>query len=236
MRSVLVVLVALAAGLLGLGWAFSALAQDRVPPSPSVLLQQSPDAIGVFALQPNGSVRHLQSGLICRPDYGDLKLAHLEVFASDFGKGADVGCDYGRFDAQGRALSKLTVFVTRASAGETVESLLERRRQEVRKSWPDADERGPAIVFGDHSQGPSAWSGVRSAEFAVKFGDTHYLSDLVVVLQGGWEIEIRGTYPTDIQVAPNTDAKTAAGQVVEAAGPAVALEDALASVGRGVSP
>jgi hypothetical protein len=208
------------------------MADGLEPPVPSKLIESSPQAQGVFVLQADGTIRHVQSGLVCRPNFNALKLAHLEVFESQLGKGADVGCDYGRFNAKGEALSKLTIFVTRASPGETVDQVLDRRRAEVRENMPDAKETGPAL---DIQAADPKWRGVRSAEYAVKFGQTRYLSDVIVAVQNGWEIEIRGTYPIDIVSAPNADPKQVADQF-DAPGPAVALADALGSVGSSPTP
>src|SRR5687768_13583077 len=74
------------------------------------IVARTDGAEGIFTVQPNGNILHIQSGLLCPAQFPHVTFWHAQIYASSQGQGTDVGCDYGRFDNQGRAVSKLTIF------------------------------------------------------------------------------------------------------------------------------
>lgn len=199
-------------------------AEDTPNPAPSVaeILAKTPDAQGIFVTADAGAARHVQSGLTCPLSFPNLNLWHLEVFAAD---GTDVGCDYGRNGADNVAVSKLTIYATKAQPGDTVDKAFARYQAEVKNTWPDAKVLGPAIEFGGNVSEED--KGVRSEEYQLVFKGGHKSqSDLIVTIKNGWVIEIRGTTATDV-----TTGEDGAKAVADFAAPAVALMQALSTIG-----
>src|SRR5215469_11013721 len=56
---------------------------------------------GVFVVRDDGTIRHVQSGLVCPAKFPNVAFWHAELFDSPLGPGMDVGCDYGRNGADG---------------------------------------------------------------------------------------------------------------------------------------
>ncbi len=175
-----------------------ALAADA--PDPAVTAQNrqivaaTPDAEGVFAVQDDGAIRHLQSGLVCPAKYPNLSFYHALVYASPAGRGTDVGCDYRRADALGGAWSKLTIFAVKAAPGTTLDQAYERYRGELTQAMPDAQPQGEAIRIENKGGAPSSFPDIRSQEYLIVMNDQRYTSELVVAIVGGWIIEIRATF------------------------------------------
>jgi hypothetical protein len=193
----------------------------------AAILARTPEADGIFAVQPDGSLRHLQSGLICRVKYPDVSLVRLEVFKSNLGPGADVGCDYARPAAGGGDEAELTVFATKMTAGETLDSVYSQRLAEVRSREGKSEAR-PAVSF----EGGGERSAVRSAEFDLMIGGRAYLSDVIVSVKAGWSIEVRATYPKDVVLRGDRGPEEAA-EKFDAPVPLIAWLQADSSVGQG---
>jgi len=192
------------------------------------IVARTPNTAGIFEVAANGDILHLQSGLRCPGAFPAVAFWHAEVFGPP-NDGSDVGCDYGRNDAAGHPVSKLTIFATRMTHA-TLDDAFETYRGEVARSYPAARYTGPAIVVGPAGGAkPDArpFGAFRSAEYDVPVGGVHYCSDLVVAVRAGWVLEVRATYRTD---AP-ADAHEAVAAVSDAAGPALALLAAVGSVG-----
>jgi hypothetical protein len=167
---------------------------------------------GVFVLQDDGTIKHLQSGMICPGYFQNVQLWHLEVFKSDAGAGADVGCDYGRNDAGGHWVSKLTIFATRAPDGTTLDQAFARYRAEILQAAPDAQSRGEALHDDTKPQDRGTLSDYRSEEFVTQRDGRTCTDDLYVVVHGGWMMEIRSTYiglPNQIDLEPGDPPDTA---------------------------
>ncbi|HWA30260.1 MAG TPA: hypothetical protein VG867_04155 [Rhizomicrobium sp.] len=194
------------------------------------IVSAEPKANGIFVVQDDGSVRHIQSGLVCPAKYPNVDFYHVLVYAQS---GADVGCDYRRADDKGGAWSKLTIFATKAAPGLTLDQAFARYHDEIVQTSPQAVSQGPAIQVG--GKAPSDFPEIRSEEFVEPLNDTTYTSQLYVAVEDGWIIEVRATFvglPNKIEV---TKESGTAGAVLEAGdrmmGPK-ALFDAIGTVGH----
>ncbi|HEX4303581.1 MAG TPA: hypothetical protein VHZ78_12370 [Rhizomicrobium sp.] len=186
-----------------------ALAADAPDPAVTAknreMIAGTPQAAGVFVVQDDGAIRHVQSGLICPARYPNVTFYDVQVYPSDAGLGTDVGCDYRRADDKGGAWSKLTIFVTKAAPDTTADSAFERYQKELMQATPDAAPLGPAFANdpnGKHPDSPLAKA--RSEEYRVTLNGAVYTSLLIVTVKAGWTIEIRATYigsPTAINSA-----------------------------------
>lgn len=82
------------------------------------LVAATENAKGVWSVQPDGSIKHVQSGLVCPVTFPNVLLAKLFVFPAVGGQtGTDVGCDYirGTGSDWGRNLDAvLTIYATQA--------------------------------------------------------------------------------------------------------------------------
>lgn len=163
------------------------------------VLGRNPDAEGIFSVLDNGDIRHHQSGMVCPAKFPNVALWDLQVFPAPRGPGTDVGCDYGRTDAAGHTVSKLSIFATMTSGASTQEQEFAHYRREVETSIPTARYMGPI------SQGsgiPERNSTVRpeslSAEYDIAADQVHFRSQLIVALRGAWVYEIRATFITTI--------------------------------------
>jgi hypothetical protein len=163
------------------------------------IVAKTPQASSVFVVQNDGSVRHVQSGMICPAKYPNAGFYQLFVYAAD---GSDVGCDYRRPDDKGGAWSKLTIFATKAAPDMTLDRAFTGYHNEIVRSSPDAKSQGPAIREGGGTP-PSSFPEIRSEEFVEPLNDNTYTSQLYVALNAGWIIEIRATFvglPNKIEV------------------------------------
>ncbi len=185
-----------------LGWlAGPALAADTPAPDPvqhnrDILAASQAD--GVFTVQDDGTIRHLQSGMICPATYPNVTLWHLEVFPNDAGKGVDVACDYGRNGPDGNWIAKLTLFATIAPAGWKLDDVFANYRGEVLQANPGVVSLGPALEAKGDTAKIGEW---RSEEFSQVRDGREFTTSLVVALRGKWMFEVRSTYlgkPNDI--------------------------------------
>ena len=195
---------------------------DINAPSVAEILARTPEANGLFAADDKGAARHLASGLVCPLVFPNVNLWHLEVFAPD---GSDVGCDYGRNGATGRATTKVTIFVTKAQPGATVDRVFTDYQTGIKMKYPDAQATGPAIRF--QGDPPDGMKDIRSEEYSLVFDGHKAVSDLVVTIQAGWVIEIRSTTMTEV-----TDANAAGMAAGDMALPFLTLTQAVATVGK----
>jgi hypothetical protein len=149
---------------------------------------------GVFIVNDDGSVRHIQSGLLCPPKFPNVDFWHAEVFSSSLGKGTDVGCDYGRGNPNGKAVAKLTIFATKAPEGMTLDQAFAKYRNEVLTTYPNATSRGEAIQDTTPPDQRQTHPGLRSEEFLVQIDGAPFTSQLIVEVKSGWMIEIRSSF------------------------------------------
>jgi hypothetical protein len=155
------------------------------------VMAATPRAPGVFALEDDATIKHLQSGLVCPARFPNVVLFHLFVYAAD---GSDVGCDYGRADGRGGAWSKLTIFVVKAKPDATVEDAFARYRGEVLLTYPEARSQGPSVQVEDKSKGASPLPDFRSEDFLIAENDQTYTTQLYVTVVKSWTIEIRVSF------------------------------------------
>ncbi len=202
----------------------------------SAILAKSPKADGVFVVQDDATIRHIQSGLVCRARFPNVELYALLVFSSEENKGQDVGCDYIRHDDKGGADAKLTIFATEAPDTFTVAQAFARYRNEVMQADPEAVSLGESLRIENKGNAPdNALARTQSEEFKIFLNQRDYTSQLYVTISRGWIIEVRTTFTG----LPNAIVVTKEGGTAEAAaeagdrlmGPA-ALVDAIASIGK----
>jgi hypothetical protein len=190
--------IVMLAGAIALAAAPSS-AVDMPPPPPSVpgvdIIRSPADASDLFATGQDGSIRHLQSGMICPADFPNVHLWSLQIYAAAR-RGDDVGCDYARFSSNGRASSKLTIFATRRAPGETLDSVYAGYRDDVTNSFPDAAESAPS--------GRVDGEDYRAASFTARRSDGELRTELIVGFANGWSLEVRATYPQKPQAAGGT--------------------------------
>jgi hypothetical protein len=163
-------------------------------------LVRSGDA-DVWKSEPDGAIRHVQSGLLCPPKIGKVTLWSGDVFPS-VGRGGDVGCDYGR-GPEGNADAKLTIFAVRAPREMTLDTAFEKYRDEMHQSYPEGTNARAAIEPGaiTTSDARAPVPEVRSEGISVTLHERAYRTEVAVMLISGWIIEIRSTYPTEFSGA-----------------------------------
>jgi hypothetical protein len=175
------------------------------------ILAKSPDAEGVFIVQDDGTIKHLQSSLVCPNYFPNVELWHLEVFKSDAGKGMDVGCDYGRNEADGKWMSKLTIFAAHAPEGTTLDAAFQNYRNQVVQVTPSAVSQGEALRSGNKPADDPLPS-YRSEEFVSQHDGTAETDQLYVFVADNWMYEIRVTFlglPNRIDLKKGDTAETA---------------------------
>lgn len=231
MRKVIVAGIAVGLGLMLLA---APLRAEPPPPTPEEIaalkahnqdvVARAQNTAGVFTVQDDGRVKHAQSGLICAAKYPNLQLWHVEVF--DGGKGYDVGCDYGRNDAHAQWVSKLTIYAVKQEDGQTLDQAFAKYRAELTAAYPDAGPDGPALEINKEGGANGPFPEFRSEEFVRLKNGVYWTDTLLVLIQKGWVLEIRGTYvgkPNNIEVSKEGGADEA----VNAAGDRVMLVRAL---------
>jgi len=178
------------------------------------IVARSPGADGVFVVQGDGTIKHVQSGMECPAKLPNVQFWHAEVFKSPAGKGVDVGCDYGRNGADGKWVSKLTIFATKAPAEMTLDQAFVKDRGEVIQATQDATSIGTAMNLDDKDKGlPTALPEWRSEAFLTTYEGKQSTDEVVVAVSNGWILEIRTTYlgkPNNIVVAKDGDPDDAA--------------------------
>jgi len=196
------------------------------------IVDSGKDTKGVFSVGGDGSIKHLQSGVVCPAKLPNA--AFYAAFVYDGGKGFDVGCDYRRPDDKGGANAKLTVFAVKAEPGDTADSAFAAYRGGLVKAMPEAKSLGEAL----HDKTPDSVEKklppFRSEEFTIPLNGKVYTTQLYVALDQGWIIEVRATFvglPNEIRLdnkdTAKQDAFDAAGD--RAMGP-VALLSALGTL------
>jgi hypothetical protein len=171
-----------------------ALAADPADPGTiawnNKIAMHSPNIDGVFVVQDDGTIRHVQSGMICPATFANVKLWHLETFPSPRGKGMDVSCDYGRNGPNNRFVSKLTLFATIAPDGATLDRAFAAYRAEVIQANPGVRSEGP-LPLPPKVTLSGEW---KSESFLERRDDRAFTSELIVALRGQWMFEVRATY------------------------------------------
>ncbi len=216
----------LAIGICSLVLPVWAQAEAIVNPAPTAaeILAQTKDASDVFAATDTGDLRHLQSGMVCPISFPNLHMRTLTVFAAD---GSDVGCDYGRNGRNNVTVSKLSLYATKASPGDTVDAAFARYQLEVHQGSPNALVKGGVVGF--TGQLADDMKSVRSEEYDIVIDGRHFQSDLIVAIKDGWIIEVRGTSPSE------GTAEEAAAAAGDQAAPVLTLLQAMNTIGKGLA-
>lgn len=225
MRWLSIVIVALSFGAIAAAHAASdATAPINSDAHASVRPVITPENRDVWTMRDDGSIRHVQSGLVCPAAFGASKLWSGDVYPSPE-RGTDVGCDYGR-GVFGQAQSKLTIFAVKAGTGTTIDSAFEKYRGEMHQMYPNGTDAHPSI----HMQGtpPADFPELRSEEMDVMRSGHRYKTVVIVFLKSGWVVEIRSTYRTEITAG---DSNAAEGFGSDLAGDTAALFQAVTTVG-----
>lgn len=167
------------------------------------IVAQTPDTGGVFVVQDDGSIRHVPSGTICPANFQNVHFAHADIFSSVAGAGTDVGCDYARNNPAGSAVSKLTIFITKAPDGMTLDAAFARYNREIQAAYPGAVPMPQSLRIGDKKTGQYA-TDYRAAGYTVSIDGQNYHSELIVGLWNGWMLEVRATYAHSIIIVKDS--------------------------------
>lgn len=195
------------------------------------LVAETPGGSEVFSVGEDGSVRHLQSGMVCPAAFPNVGFSRLVIFPSAE-KGLDVACDYIRGNANGGAYAKLTIYATKAAPNTTLDSAFAGYQREVASTYQNVRVLGPALRAEDKSGKlpPS-----RSEQYLVNFNRRDFTSDLIVAVSAGWVIEVRSTYvdkPDEIRVEKDGDTQAAAIQIWDRLVATIAYVNVVQSVGK----
>jgi hypothetical protein len=215
-----------------------------VAPQPSVdvaarnarIVADTDGAAQVFEVQADGRIRHRQSGMICPADFPNVAFWHAQIYPSKLGAGSDVGCDYGRNNANGGAATKLTIFATKAMPGFTLDAVFADMQRAIGQSTPGAKYSGTVLEIKpgkDAGEADKFPKDMRSAEYELVHDGIPYRTEVLVAIQAGWIIEVRATFPTQASGATEADI-IAAGKVAvqDLAAPSIAFLEA----GRSIAP
>jgi hypothetical protein len=172
------------------------------------VVAHEPGADGVFAVQDDGSLKHVQSGMVCAPRYANMELQRVEVLSAADAKGGNAGCDYGRGGA-----ATLSVLAVKQPDGLTLDKAFADERAKIVGAYPDAATAGPAleIKLGDSDKdtyGP--FSEFRSEEFVRTDNGQTRTEDLIVMIHKGWILEIRKSFqgkPKEVAFDEKSDRK-----------------------------
>lgn len=156
----------------------------------TAIVAATPQASAIFAVQDDGTVRHLPSGLICPAKYPNVDFYAVLVYRAD---GTDAGCDYRRADDKGGAWAKLTIFIVRFPAPITIDQAFSNYRSELLQAAPDAQPQGEALRI-DKKSDASPLPAIRSEEFIIPLNGQQYTTQLYVTQSKGWVIEVRTTF------------------------------------------
>jgi hypothetical protein len=220
----------IAAGLFALtaaGPAWAQTAARTIPEINAEIVARADNALGVFTAQADGRVLHVQSGFRCPAAMPSMNFWHAEVFAR---AGTDVGCDYGRADATGRGVAKLTLFLVKAG-DKSLDQVFEGYKAEAMQAMPTLGLKGPALTVQGASPAESPYGEFRSAEFTGRFNGVPTDSQLLVAIRRGWILELRLTYRTEI--TENADAENL---VKDASSAALVFLQSLKELEAGASP
>ncbi|MBA2588845.1 MAG: hypothetical protein H0U98_09505 [Alphaproteobacteria bacterium] len=195
------------------------------------IVAQAPGADGVFAVRDDGTIKHMQSGLICPSGFPSVDFSQAMVFPSNV-KGMDVGCDYRRPGKLGGADAKLSIFATKAAEGMTLETAFANYKQEIMQVQHNVRPLGPALKVHDMGSTPPDFL---SEEYLVTLNDQDYTSDLIVAISGGWVVEVRATYigqPNEIKIDKDADVSAAGAGLGDRTMSALAFIMATKTIGK----
>jgi len=188
------------------------------------LIARFENGSAIWRAQDDGSVRHIQSGLVCPANFTVVTLWNLMVYDSPSGIGTDVGCDYWRSRIEGKgAETKIAIFAVKAAPGTTLDEAFQTYRKQMYASYPGAKSEGTALSI--ESDKPGTLPAIKSEEASIELYNRPYQTEIVVSLVNGWIIEVRSTHPSQYKVEK-------AGEAGDAALSALALFAAFASVGK----
>ena len=188
-----------------------------------LIVAQTAGSSGIFVVQDDGSVRHRQSGLVCPADFQNVHFVQILIFVPD---GTDIGCDYARVIADGSAVSKLTIFSTKAPDGATLDSVFAHYKDEIVRAHPGVTEEKPTSLSITDSAGKQR-TDYQTAGYSITLGGKHFHSELIIGLFKGWMLEVRATYPNSVvQVDTNTTKDEMRDQVMDIESPYLAFMSA----------
>lgn len=177
-------------------------AAQSTAPSPSErnrqIVERSPGAKNAFTVEPDGKIRHLQSGALCPASFPNVSFAAAQVYPAA-GIGLDVGCDYGRAGQDGFFISKLTIFFVKAPEGATLDSIFARYKNEIVTAHPDAKEAPSSLKITDNATKQTR-TDYRSMGYVLSLGERPFQSELIVGIFNGWILKIRSTSPANATV------------------------------------
>jgi len=200
------------------------------------IVPKATGAPGIFSVQEDGTIRHIQSGMICPADFPNVHFLSLQIYKSA-AVGDDVGCDYGRSGPDGRAVSKLTIFATRAPADATLDAAFAHYKQEIVNQYPGAAEVPAAL----HIQVPQTGkdrTDYRATGYTVSANGVPRHTELITALWGQWVLEVRATYPSAIiMVEKDTSQQELAEKLFDIKSPYLVFMSASRSLGAvGLDP
>ena len=160
-------------------------APDPVAQSKSqALVDRTPNGASVFRIGPDGTVIHIQSGMMCAPGQPLMALDRL-VIESGVALGDDVACDYVG------PSGKTTVFATRRGS-RTLEAYAADTFAAIRRIHPDARPIGGQMWLG--YPGISQPIGM---SFAITQNASASITSAWIAQEGNWLILVRATYPAE---------------------------------------
>lgn len=183
------------------GAASAQITPRSIPDINANIVARTPGSLGVFQVQGDGQILHVQSGFRCPASLSSMSFWHAEVFSA---AGTDVGCDYGRADVNGRSVAKLTLFLVKA-AHRSLDQVFEGYKADITRSTPTMTYEGPAITVVGGSPSGSPFGEFRSAEFTGKINGVSTDNHLAVAIRRGWIVELRVTYQTDVRDKADID-------------------------------
>jgi hypothetical protein len=200
----------------------------------SQIVASSPAATDAFKVEPDGKIRHLQSGALCPAGFENVVFVHALIFPAP-AAGLDVGCDYGRAGPEGRLVAKLTIFFVKVPQNATLDSIFAQYRQEIAMAHPGAKEAPSSIKITDKASNQPR-TDYRSSSYKFSLGETPYNSELIVGIFNGWILKIRATSPANLVIRDDGDKNDLRTAVFDEQSPYMAFMSAQASLSKSDPP
>ena len=158
------------------------------------LLGRLQDGTTIFTIEQNGSLTHIQSGLVCTGTVKDYSLDAIYIF-NKAAPADDVGCDYARRSDDGNIVSKLTVFFVKGEQDTNLDTAFSHYRDEVLRASPGATPTPSQLHIKDETgvDNPA----YKSSGFTIALNGEPYHSELIVGFVKPWIVEVRSTYKND---------------------------------------
>jgi hypothetical protein len=167
------------------------------------LLATTENAKNVWQVQPDGGLRHWQSGLMCPASFPGLTLTKIIVRSPPERLGADVGCEYTRGSGLvfgGGLQADMTIYLTKMTTPTTLQAVFNQFETELHSGiFKDAKFAMPQVLT-PQINGQPAPPNVAEKGF-IDLNGTHFRTELIVGVVNGWVMQIRATFPAN----PQTD-------------------------------